>query len=659
MSRSFSRGSQHLLFTAAASLLACLALAASARADVTVTDCSQLQSSLNEVKAGEVLTLAAMCEGGFVLPPKVAFTLEGKAGTTSGFDGSLGSPELLLDGNDVGNVTIQDLTFEHANGAGEGSALHLVATNSDATQLLLDHDSFSANKTTGGGAAGVWIDTGICSGRTSGSVSITNSLFEGNEVNPSTSSGEGSALLMKQDCNVISTTLAHNVFRANSVNVEGQDASGGAVFLSNESPELPTVTQAANLFESNSITQLGTAKSYFGGGEWTQGFQVTSTGDRFVGNSLPGAGASPASSEGGGLGSVNTDCNVSAMRMASTIAVDLVAAANKIGSSAGGTSEGAGVYAGCATGVGFEQLTLNDSTVAGNQAPGGISGVDGEESDQLALANSIVTSPPGQADIGGFRTASGGSLTSSFSDACEPDTSAAFPGEGDICADPRLPAAEAGDVHEAASSPTIDAGSNALVPTGLTTDAFGTTRILPGRAGCTGSFPAVVDMGAAEFQPGVPSCPPPILKTVPPRPPGLTHFVRLKTTAKGAALTLSCTSTDGLGCSGTIFITTDELLHGKKIVAISLEGRKKVSVRLAQTPFSIPAGGTATIQVKLNATGLKLLRRFHTFSTFLIANEASPTSDPFIFLFHTARFSEPKKKPKKHHPHRPKHPKHH
>ena len=44
---------------------------------------------------------------------------------------------------------------------------------------------------------------------------------------------------------------------------------------------------------------------------------------------------------------------------------------------------------------GHFHLRLNDSTVAGNQAPGGISGIDGEESDQLALSNSIVTSPSG------------------------------------------------------------------------------------------------------------------------------------------------------------------------------------------------------------------------------------------------------------------------
>jgi hypothetical protein len=505
MSRSFSRGSQHLLFTAAASLLACLALAASARADVTVTNCSQLQLSLNKVKAGEVLTLAAMCEGGFVLPAKVAFTLQGQAGTTSGFDGSLGNPEQLLDGGgEIGDVTIENLTFQNAKGAGEGAALELNADTSNATEVTLDHDSFLDNETTGSTAGGVSINVGSCGVRTGGSVAIANSLFEGNTVNDSAGLAGGAALNVAQDCNLISTTLDDNVFRANNVSVDGQEASGGAVRLANVNPELPTVTQAANLFESNSITQLGTAKSYFGGGEWTQGFQVTSTGDRFVGNSLPGAGASPASSEGGGLGSVNNDCNVSAMETASTTAVDLVAAANRIGSSAGGTSEGAGVYAGCGMGMGFEQLTLEDSTVSGNVSSGGTAGVEGEETDHLMLENSIVDGNSGGADLSGF-TGAGGSLTATYSDVCGGSTPLA--GLGNICAAPLLAGASAGDVHETAASPTIDAGSNALVPGGLSTDAFGATRILPGHPGCTGASPAVVDMGASEFIAPAPPCP--------------------------------------------------------------------------------------------------------------------------------------------------------
>ncbi len=48
------------------------------------------------------------------------------------------------------------------------------------------------------------------------------------------------------------------------------------------------------------------------------------------------------------------------------------------------------------------------------------------------------------------------------------------------------------DVHETAASPTIDAGSGALVPAGLTADVFGNPRIDPGGA-------ATVDIGAAEY----------------------------------------------------------------------------------------------------------------------------------------------------------------
>ena len=67
-------------------------------------------------------------------------------------------------------------------------------------------------------------------------------------------------------------------------------------------------------------------------------------------------------------------------------------------------------------------------------------------------------------------------------------------------------------------SPTIDAGSNALVPDGLASeplsreDPCGTPRLLQ-------RLPAVVDMGADELiSPATPSCPPPVQKSPPPRP---------------------------------------------------------------------------------------------------------------------------------------------
>jgi hypothetical protein len=152
-------------------------------------------------------------------------------------------------------------------------------------------------------------------------------------------------------------------------------------------------------------------------------------------------------------------------------------------------------------------------------------------------------------------------------------------------------------------------------------------------------------MGAAEFPSASPFCSAPIQS----RPPALTHFVRLKTNAKGAALTLSCSSTSGQRCSGEIFLTTDETRQGKKIIAVGASKRTKrtkVSVRLGQAPFSLPAGSTATFQVKLNSTGLRLLRRFHTISAWVLANETMPNSSPVIFLLHSTLFRQPKHKHK-------------
>ncbi len=452
-------------------------------------------------------------------------------------------------------------------------------------------------------------------------------------------------------------TLTADTFKDDSIDTAtGREAFGGALYLANRSSAgvLVSATQSGDLFEADTISSSTPTKAYGGGGEWAPSIDLTSTGDRFVEDALPGPQGSSASSEGAGLGVITSTCSEKAP--ASATLQDAVIAANTIGAaSEGGQSAGAGIYAACKSSEpnSHFHLALDDSTVAGNQAPGGIAGIDGEDTDQLILSNSIVSSPSGQADIGGFRTTSGGSLTSSFSDACAPGTSTStpLPGEGDICANPQLEA----NGEETPSSPTIDAGSNALVPAGLTTDAFGHARILAGHVSCSQSFPAIVDMGADEFPPPVLSCPAPFT----PRPPvpGLTRYIGRKVTPTGVALTLSCVSTDGLGCSGEIFLTTNELLQGKKVIAVGSSHRTRGSVRLGQAPFALAAGATATFTAKLNSTGLKLLRHFHAISGFVLANEASPTSTPFIFLLDGVRFSEPTKKHKQRHSKH--HPKHH
>jgi hypothetical protein len=128
--------------------------------------------------------------------------------------------------------------------------------------------------------------------------------------------------------------------------------------------------------------------------------------------------------------------------------------------------------------------------------------------------------------------------------------------------------------------------------------------------------------------------------------PGLTRFVSLKLSSAGIALRLSCSSTDGRRCSGSIFVTSNEILRGKKIVAVSASKRTKAPVRIGQAAFSLGAGSTATIHVKLNSTGLSLLRRFHTFSAWVLANEAMPSGSQVLFFLHDARFSSPNEKRK-------------
>jgi hypothetical protein len=661
-------------------LIACLSLATRARADVTVSNCVELQPILNAAPEGEVITLAALCtasnsgtsKGSFRLPSAADITIEGQSGTTAGFEGA-GVSGSALEGTGNGLV-LRNLVVENYS-LKEKSAVSLDLTGGalpkfEADRFLDDADSTS-NASTHGGALNISASNATCA--YTAPLSIADSEFDGDRISDTATSelsDVGGAVSTEIRCTSASATpvdfatLTADKFIDDSIDtVEGREVFGGALYLANKSSAgvLVSATQSGDLFEGDTIAATTPTKAYGGGGEWAPSIELTSTGDRFVKDSLPGPQGASASSEGAGLGVPSATCAEGVTT--SAILEDAVIAANTIGAaSEDGQSEGAGIFAGCepTRPNGHFHLTLNDSTVAGNQAPGGISGIDGEESDQLALFNSIVTSPSlGEADIGGFRTPSG-SLTSSFSDACAPGTSTStpLPGEGNICANPLLvEGASTGNVHETPSSPTIDAGSNVLVPAGLTTDAFGTSRILAGHVSCSQSFPAIVDMGADEFTygPGALSCPAPFT----PRPPvpGLTRYIGRKVTSTGVALTLSCVSTDGLGCSGEIFLTTNELLQGKKVIAVGSSHRTRGSVRLGQAPFALAAGATATFTAKLNSTGLKLLRHFHAISAFVLANETSPTSTPFIFLLDGVRFSEPKKHSSKKHGHKPRHPK--
>ncbi|MEA2374085.1 MAG: hypothetical protein QOD53_548, partial [Thermoleophilaceae bacterium] len=477
------------------------------------------------------------CTGNYVITPQAApfsITIQG-AGAGATFDG--GSAHRILSGDATGsneiNLTLRNLTFRNgkATGTPAGAAVRLT-NNVSAT---IDNDRFFGNTAqNSGGAVEILASAGstpitvinstfgdgtaaganstnnagaafLESGGTGPSIVVQGNTFAGNTG----SSGVGALYVLASTSTGATATIDDNVFSGNS----GVGTGGGALIEGNtlimrrntfsanrlDGPSSAfgafgagvdvfgfgsgnaTITQSGNRFDGNAVTGVPVAdKDLHGAGEFLENGQLDSTGDRFTNNSLPAA-AGSGEAEGAGLAIEGCDSTPS---IPSQIK-NLVAAGNTIA----GAGHGAGVYVGCNPGP--ASLTVLDSTISGNQAGAGAdsaAGIWGGPDDTLIMRNSIVAGNIGAADVTGF-----GTLTVSSSDACAPGP---FPGAGNICASPFLanPGPGHGDAHETQFSPTIDHGTNALVPAGLTTDFEGDARIVG---------PAV-DMGADEFtQPSV------------------------------------------------------------------------------------------------------------------------------------------------------------
>ena len=514
-------------------IAALLAVSTAGAAEIVVSNCAQLQHELGNAEKGDVITLAALCtesnsgtaKGSFRLPYNVAdLTIEGQSGMTAGFEGA-GVKGRALEGTGNGlvlrNLVVENYSLNEKSAVtlnpGEG-ALPVIEDD----RFIDDTDSTSSNNSPRGGALYISASSNTCA--YTAPLSITGSLFKGDRI-VDTSTEEhngdlGGAAYAELRCNSAAApfefaTLGGNTFDEDAIDTQaGGQAFGGALYLANGSVAAVHVSaaQGGNVFEHDSIASTSPTGAYGGGGEWSPSLELTSTGDRYTGNALPAPRGEKASSAGAGLGMTTATCAGPARRGdARRRGVRRQHDRPRRAKTANRRAQVFTPPVSRHEPKSYFHLTLNDSTVAGNQAPEGIAGIDGEDSDQLTLSNSIVTSPPGQADIGGFEAISGGSLTSSFSDACTPGgRTRRCRVQGNICAEPSAGSAGTGERQRYPSSPTIDAGSNARVPEGLTTDAFGDPRILAGRAGCSETFPAVVDMGAAEFAPSAPSCPAPV-----------------------------------------------------------------------------------------------------------------------------------------------------
>jgi hypothetical protein len=591
-------------------VFAAFAFGASAASAATVTtDCANLSSTLSGAAGtnGETIVLSdsGLCNAHFTLPSTATnLTIAGASTGTNGFDGT-GLTNTALSGSNMDGLTLRNLTFQ--NYSYQGPAVFI--TSVGGALPTIDSDRFRNNSHTGGagfmGALTIGANQGTCSDYTS-PLTITNSTFSGNTSTTTSSIGfaAGGAVSVGFSCSATTTAnlvITGNTFTGNSVSTAGAAGYGGALYSASGFTGQLTAQQSGNVFQNNSIVSTAATPSstYNGGGEWLGSINLTSTGDEFIGNSLPGPSGATAASEGAGLGVIRgNDCTPPTDRVSAT-AINLAAVGNTIGApSLGGSVEGAGVYAGCEAlqGTGGFDLTLIDSTVSGNSGPGGAAGVDGEATDTLALQNSIVNGDTGagSSEIGGF----GGGITASYSDVC--NGTAPLTGTGNICADPKLANAAAGDVHETSTSPTIDAGSNALVPSGVTTDFYGKQREVG-----TKQSAAIVDIGAAEDQTAFSPAPPP------PSGPGTAGISGEKAIPGGFKVTISCAGAATQSCSGNVIATTTETLKGSTVIAIAASARRhKRVVTVARAHYKLTGGHRVTLKVKVNRKGRALLKRF-------------------------------------------------
>jgi hypothetical protein len=631
-------------------------------------------------------TLEGASGGGTVLEPATAsspiisshasvrFTLSGMT-----FTGTNGASAVALPGNGSG-VTILGNTFTNdVTSSGVGAGVEISGTSAQPTVVsenIFSHDS------AGFGGGGLYFDTGA-------PITIDGNTFTADSQSTPTSGIGGGALLLadfEADTNPVSVT--DNVFGGSS-QAQGDTAagSGGAAYVLLYGPTEKVLTLSGNTFENDRITGVKTASNPrdggglaiaigYGGstydvvqsensfsgnvidetqaapsplqpaggaGEWVSGVSVQSTDDRFIANRVEVNDGQPP--EGGALGAIATAAALSVpAEPAMFVGRDDLFSGN---STAPGGWGGA-IYVGgpapdCTGPCPGSSVTLDDSTVVANSVDAGAGSeggaIWGSPNDSLAIANSIVFGNTPQPELFGFGSTAPGF---SFSDVCNEAGGPAVVGTGVICTDPMLNA----DGTETAASPTLDAGSNALIPTGLVTDLAGLPRVTAYRVTCSGPGPAVVDMGAFEAAQGpVPSCPPPNLLTSAPTV-GTTAAGASRSATHAVTVVLTCVGTASQTCAGHAALSTLEHQLGSRIVSVSTAGKrkrtKKVTVGIAS--FALRGGQSVKLTVPLNAKGRALLRRFHKLPVSLLVTVTGADGDPATLAMRKLTIKQPAKR---------------
>jgi hypothetical protein len=557
-------------------------------------------------------------------------------------------------------------------GAGNSAAISGGAVSIESqAPLEITHNSFKANSTSspileasdGGGLA---VQAGE-SETNENPVIITDNTFGGSApgaANEADYSGGGAFVEVgaRQKVEIDGNSFIDNAIAGYEIAKEPRTGAGLSLSVGSRKKGA-NVLQADNLFAGNTIEATdapGYEEPARGAGESIFGLSVKSSADRFEGNRIiVDEAAQKYPPEGGGLGVLGRAVEgAEPAAPAAFVGVNDLFIKNAL--PAGGW--GGAIYSGfprtsCSSECPGTSITLEDSTVVDNSIESGSGGQGsalwGSPSDNLTIENSIVYGNSPAAQIFGF----GGTTSFAYSDLCDEPAGTPISGTGLICANPLLN--EAGE--ETAASPTVDAGSNALVPAGVGTDLAGRARITAGRCGDA----AVVDMGAFELAeatgctattttsstttPAMSTSSTTTTTTTSATTPSVSTPSPPKATSPragsgGVELTLTCATGSsapaGQVCEGEGRLLTIEHLRGRRIASLSRKHRgtrrriRKRSVVVGSARYKLAAGHELRLKIVLDGAGRTLLRRFHRLPVLVVLTARTATGKVTVLRHH-------------------------
>ena len=104
--------------------------------------------------------------------------------------------------------------------------------------------------------------------------------------------------------------------------------------------------------------------------------------------------------------------------------------------------------------------------------------------------------------------------------------------------------------------------------------------------------------------------------------PATATIAAVRVNGSKVRVTVACAGAAGERCSGTLALSAVEHLSGHRIIAISAATRRRRTVALGHTTFSVAGGASAAFTIALNRTAKQLLSRHHRFRAELVLSAA-------------------------------------